>query len=242
MISCKHCPLRDLDMFVPMTGRELSFMERFKSGELEVEAGATLMLEGATSPHMYTPIEGMGLRYKTLETGKRQVINFVFPGDFIGLQAGLMKEMQHSVEASTPMKLCVFNRSELWTLFEHHPERAYDPTWISAVEEHLLGESLAIVGHMSGKERVARALVRVHDRAFALGMVKENKLPLPYRQQDLADAIGLSLVHTNKTLQKLKDQGVAAWQDGVLHVKDYEGLCKLAKLDAKPDIMVRPLM
>lgn len=239
---CQNCPLRKRDVFDPLTEREIAFMQRFKSGELDVDPGTTLMTEGANSPHLYTILDGMGLRYKSLETGERQVISFILPGDFIGLQAGVMSEMQHSVEATTRMKLCVFDRKMLWTLFSDHPDRAFDLTWVAAVEEHFLGESLAIVGHMQGVERIARAFVQLYDRAAALGMVKGTQMALPYRQQDLADALGLSLVHTNKTLKTLREKGVAAWSNGTLDVLDYEGLCAIAQLEHDRKPMTRPLI
>ncbi|WP_106744489.1 Crp/Fnr family transcriptional regulator [Yoonia maritima] len=239
---CQNCPLRTRDIFDPMTDREIAFMQKFKSGELEVDAGTTLMMEGSNSPQLYTLLEGMGLRYKSLETGERQVINFILPGDFIGLQAGVMSEMKHSVEATTRMKLCVFDRKMLWTMFRDHPDRAFDLTWLAAVEEHFLGESLAILGHMEGIARIARAFVQLFDRAAALGMIKGAKMPLPYRQQDLADALGLSLVHTNKTLKLLREDGVAVWRDGSLNILDYKRLCSIAQLEADREPMTRPLI
>jgi len=240
--KCTNCPLRLRPIFDPLNDREIAFMQKFKAGELEVEAGTTLMMEGSNSPQLYTVLNGLGLRYKTLESGDRTVINFVFPGDFIGLQAGVMKEMQHSVEATTDMTLCVFNRKMLWSMFRDHPERAFDLTWIAAVEEHVLGESLAIIGHLDGLARIARAFVRLHDRAAALGMLKGAEMPLPYRQQDLADSLGLSLVHTNKTLKLLRKDGVATWQDGSLNILDYKRLCDIAQLDRDREPMKRPLI
>lgn len=241
-ISCRNCPLRRRAIFTPMTDAEIGFMQDFKRREITVEPGTTLMHEGMSSPHLYTPLDGMGLRYKTLAEGERQVISFVLPGDFIGLQAGVMHEMQHSVEATTAMTLCVFDRKALWRLFRDHPERAYDLTWIAALEEHLLGESLAILGQMSGIERIARAFVRLHDRAAALGLARGGRMELPYRQQDLADALGLSLVHTNKTLRRLREAGIARWQGGRLDVQDYPQLCRIAGLDPARRPVRRPLI
>ncbi|QYX57794.1 Crp/Fnr family transcriptional regulator [Roseovarius sp. SCSIO 43702] len=240
--KCANCPLRNLSIFVPMSPDEVKFMESFKSGEMRVEAGTTLMLEGSNSPQLYTALDGMGLRYKSLESGDRQVINFVLPGDFIGLQAGVMRSMQHSVEASTPMTLCVFDRRSLWSLFRDHPERAYDLTWVAAVEEHILGESLAMVGHLNGIERISRAFVRLHDRAAATGMIEEGSMPLPYKQQDLADALGLSLVHTNKTLAKLRTEGIVTWSGGRLTIHDYNRICDIAGLDPGETPVRRPLI
>ncbi|MBC7140717.1 MAG: Crp/Fnr family transcriptional regulator, partial [Rhodobacteraceae bacterium] len=88
--ACKNCPLRNRTLFTPFTDDELVFMQSFKTGELKVDPGTTILLEGSTSPQLFTVLSGMGTRYTTLENGRRQVINFLFPGDFTGLQDGLM--------------------------------------------------------------------------------------------------------------------------------------------------------
>ncbi len=238
-ISCEKCPLRRQPLFVPFSEDEVVFMEKFKTGELTVDAGTTILMEGSNSPQLYTVFSGMGTRYTTLENGRRQVINFLFPGDFIGLQASLMGEMKHSVEASTQMVLCAFKRSDLWNLFRVQPNRAYDLTWIAAVEEHFLGETIATLGQRDAAQRIAWAFLRIEKRLRALGLGKAGEnystVPLPFRQQDLADALGLSLVHTNKTLSRLRDRKVASWSDGVLRVLDRKGLADIAMAEPDPE-------
>ena len=215
-------------------------MERFKSGELIVDPKTDILLEGARSPQLFTVYSGMGVRYKSLEDGGRQVINFVLPGDFIGLQAGVMSEMKHSVASTTAMTLCVFQRTELWEVFENHPQRAFDLTWLAAREEHFLGETLATIGQRSGLERVAWGLLQVFRRGIDLGLTSGNKMPLPYTQHDLADALGLSLVHTNKTLKKLQSQKLANWSNGELEVPDLGALADAAATEI-PERSERPL-
>jgi len=234
-ISCEKCPLRRQPLFVPFTEDEVVFMTKFKTGELTVDAGTTILMEGANSPSIYTVFSGMGTRYTTLENGRRQVINFLFPGDFIGLQASLMGEMKHSVEASTPMVLCAFQRSDLWNLFRAQPGRAYDLTWIAAVEEHFLGETIATLGQRNAAQRISWAFLRIEKRLRALGLGKsgpnDSTVPLPFRQQDLADSLGLSLVHTNKTLSRLRVARLASWADGILQVIDRKGLAEIALVE-----------
>lgn len=236
-ISCEKCPLRRQALFVPFNDDEVGFMQGFKTGELTVDAGTTILMEGSNSPQLYTVFSGMGTRYTTLENGRRQVINFIFPGDFIGLQASLMGEMKHSIEASTPMVLCAFKRTDLWNLFRMQPNRAYDLTWIAAVEEHFLGETIATLGQRNASQRIAWAFLRIEKRLRALGLGKigpnDSTVPLPFRQQDLADALGLSLVHTNKTLSRLREARVVLWSDGLLRVLDRRGLAEIAM--AEPD-------
>lgn len=217
--------------------------QRFKSGEMEVDPGTQLFVEGAQAAQVYTVLSGLGLRYKTLPDGRRQVVNFVMPGDFIGLQAGVMGEMHHAVESTTKMTLCVFNRHDLWSLFQSNPERAFDLTFLAAVEEHLLGEALSRLGQHSARTRVAWCLHRIHARAEATGeCAGDGSCSFPYRQQDLADALGLSLVHTNKTLAALREDGLASWISGRLHVPDPAKLAEIGMVDQPGVVRPRPLI
>lgn len=240
-MHCQECPLRKFDIFTPMTDEEVAFQDRFKVGELTVDRGTTILMEGSSSPQLYTVLAGQGVRYKTLENGRRQVLNFLFPGDFIGLQGGLMGEMRHSVEASTAMILCVFDRGELWHLYRAQPSRAYDLTWIAAAEEHFLGETIATLGQRDAIQRVAWALLRIYERLRAVGQDLGAGVPMPFRQQDLADALGLSLVHTNKTLARLRERELCDWSGGRLRMLNPEAMANLGMTEtSRPD--PRPLM
>lgn len=237
--KCSNCPIRHLPLFDPLSPSDIEFMEKFKVGEMKMEPGAPILAEGANTPQIYTALSGMGLRYKLLENGRRQVIGLVLPGDFVGLQAGVMNKMTHSVEATTAMTLCVFDRSELWSLFRTYPARGFDLTWLAANEERFLGEALAALGQREAYELLAWALARIWRKLEALEMTSGPTAPLPYRQQDLADAMGLSLVHTNKTLAKLRNADLAFWADGKLTVPDIgaleeAGLCRDEALRKRP--------
>lgn len=238
---CRACPLRTRPLFVPLTEDEIAFMERLKDDERTVERGRIVLHEGESSPNVYTVLRGMGTRSKMLATGQRQVINFVFPGDFVGLQSSLMGEMKHSVEASTDMVLCTFRRADLWTLFNAHPARAYDLTWIAAVEEHFLGETIATLGQRDAMQRMAWALLRMYRRLRAVDLGADGWVPLPFRQLDLADALGLSLVHTNKTLGRLRQLGLARLAGGRLTIPDRQALADLAQVEAEP-AETRPIL
>ena len=242
MLQCASCPLRSLPLFEPMTNSEVDFMERFRRGELIAAPGTELLAQGSTAPQLFTVVSGLGLRARMLADGRRQVLGFVLPGDFLGLQASVMDSMSHSVEAVTKMRLCVFNRSDLWSLFKARPDRGYDIAHLAAAEETLLGEAITAIGQMEAAERIAWALARFHARLTALGMADaKGRVPLPYRQVDLADALGLSLVHTNKTLGRLRRDGLADWSRGVLTVLDVQALYELGHVE-DPLPRTRPLI
>lgn len=239
--ACENCPLRVMPLFVPFNAEELAFMRRFKSGEQTIDRNTPILHEGHRSATLYTVLSGIGTRSVLLEDGRRQVINFVFPGDFIGLQSSLMGEMKHTVTSTTPMVLCTFDRARLWEMFRDHAARAYDLTWIAAVEEHFLGETIATLGQRDATERLAWAFLRIWRRLSAVGLLRDGSVPLPFRQQDMADALGLSLVHTNKTVARLNNQGLAVWQSGRLSIPDIKALAAVAGVsDERAEI--RPIL
>lgn len=183
----------------------------------------------------------MGLRYRYLENGERQVINFVFPGDFLGLQAGLMGEMGHSVEATTRMTLCVFKRSDLWSYMSADPQRGFELAWLAAVEEHFLGETLTTVGQRTALQSVAWAFVKLYQRLKASGSSDDGVFHFPFKQRDLADALGLSLVHTNKTIRKLKERQLITWIGDRITIHDMPALARTG-LTTLVEPRTRPIM
>ncbi len=224
---CEQCPLRSLRIFREFSTEELNFVSRFKRGELVVDAGASILVEGSHSAHLFTVLSGWGFRYKTLEDGRRQILNYVMPGDLVGLQGTIIGEMQHSVEALSPVTLCVFERDKLMTLYNKHPSLAFDLTWIAAREERILDEHLLSIGRRSALERAAYLLAYLHQRATVLGLFA-TRASLPITQQHIADTLGLSIVHTNKTLRKLAQRRLIHWQERGCDILDGKGLSDLA--------------
>jgi CRP-like cAMP-binding protein len=233
-IPCEKCPLGAIEGFRNFTADELEFVKTFKTGELTAEAGTTILAEGSHSEHLYTVVSGWGFRHKLLENGRRQVLNFVLPGDLIGLQGSLKAEMGHSVEALSDMMLCVFQRSRLWELFRGHPGLAFDLTWLAAREERMLDEHLLSVGQRGAEQRAAYLILFLFSRAELRGMTNGHAFEFPLTQRHLADALGLSLVHTNRVLNRLSRRGAIKWQAHRLRI-DAKKLEEIAEWAPDPD-------
>jgi CRP-like cAMP-binding protein len=214
---------------------ELKFVSNFKKGELTAEPGSVILSEGSHSALLFTLLSGWAFRYKTLPDGRRQVLNFVLPGDLIGLQGSVIGEMQHSVEALSPVVLCVFQRDSLQDLYRSHPGLAFDITWLAAREERMLDENLLSVGRRSAVERAAYLIAFIFNRARSVGLAENRRLLIPITQQHVADALGLSIVHTNKTLRKLAEKKLIRWHDRACEVLDAPGLRDIAGWDEPPE-------
>lgn len=240
-IPCEDCPLRKSGRFREFDKHELAFVSGFKRGELTAEAGSTIYVEGSNSPHLYTVISGWGFRYKTLEDGRRQILNYVLPGDFLGLQGSLLDEMEHSVECLSDVVLCMFERDRLGELYKSVPSLGYDITWMAAREEQILDEHLLSVGQRSALERAAYLLSYLHDRASRVGLFKDAPEIAPLTQQHVADTLGLSLVHTNKTLRKLQDRQAIRWKEASFRISNIAKLREIARWEGLPE-GVRPFI
>ena len=242
-VACRDCPLRRLPVFLPHSDAELKLLQSLKRREDSFDAGATVIGEGQTDAPLYTLLEGWAFRYKTLSDGRRQILNFLLAGDFIGVQQNMGNAAAHGVVTLTEARFCVFQRDGLWELHRQQPSMGFNVTWLTAHEESLVDDTLLSVGRRSAEERIALLLILLFKRAAALRRDGgADGVPFPLTQQHVADGLGLSLVHTNKTLRKLERLGLHRIADGRLHLRDAKALARLADLygDGRPP--PRPLV
>jgi len=139
------------------------------------------------------------------------------------------------------MTLCVFDRANLWPFIKAEPERGYELAWLAAVEEHFLAKSLTTVGQRTAIQALAWSFVRLFKRAQATGLAEGNTMRFPFKQMDLADALGLSLVHTNKTIAALKSRQLVSWANDEVTLPDLQALAEIG-LTSLDDPKTRPIM
>lgn len=239
--KCHACPLRKKQTFRPFEDKELNFVAKFKTGELKVEAGSTIVLEENKTPHLYTILEGWAFRHKSLPDGRRHVLNFALPGDLVGLQLAILNEMQHTVTALTDTTLCVFQRDKVWTVFKDYPALAYSMTWMASREEQMLDGHLLSLGQRSALERLAYLFLHLHDRAEAVGYASNHTFDAPFTQVHLAEALGITPVHTSRTVKKLQQQNLINWKKDRVQILNREKLEGIAAYE-RDDKTRRPLI
>ncbi|MES2912561.1 MAG: Crp/Fnr family transcriptional regulator [Pseudomonadota bacterium] len=237
--DCTNCGLRKLDVFTPVTHDQLQYMEAFRSGIRQVDAGGTVIHERSPNGKLFTLYSGWAFRYKTLSDGRRQILNFLLPGDFIGLQQEFADSAVHGVEAITDAVFCVFPRDGLLELFADYPTLGFDVTWLASREEGMVDDALLSAGRRTASESVAMLLMHLYRRVQRLGLEygddpDGSSIDFPINQQHIADALGLSLVHTNKTLRRLQKLGLHEIRDGRLRLHNTRALERIADYYDKP--------
>jgi CRP-like cAMP-binding protein len=242
-LLCSECPLRPLALFQAHEPAELELVQSLKRRDLYLPPGRALIQEGQVDAPLYTLQKGWAFRFKTLSDGRRQILSFLLAGDFIGVQQKMGDAAAHGVETLTDAAFCVFQRDSLWEIHRRSPTMGFNVTWLTAHEESLVDDTLLSVGRRSAEERIAMLLILLFKRAAALQAdAGAQGVPFPLTQQHVADAPGLSLVHTNKTLRKLERRGLHQIREGRLYMRDVRALARLADLygDGRPP--VRPLV
>ena len=245
--ACVACRLRKTGAFTPVKPDELVFIEGFRSGTASVAAGGTIIHENQPNGKLFTLYSGWAFRYKTMSDGRRQILNILLPGDLIGLQQEFADNAMHGIEAVTDVTLCVFPPQGLWDLFRENPSLGYDITWLSAREEGFVDDNLLTTGRRNATERVAMLLMHLYRRLTRLGLERKDPdgvgdtIEFPINQQHIADSLGLSLVHTNKTLRRLHKLGLHELRNGRLRLLNPKALERIADYYDRPQRKV-PLL
>ncbi|WP_239467191.1 Crp/Fnr family transcriptional regulator [Rhodoferax koreense] len=217
---------------------ELAFVQDFRHANRVAPPGTVLIRETSSEGKLYTLYAGWAFRYKTLSDGRRQILNFLLPGDFIGLQQHFNDGAAYGVEALTSVSLCAFQQNGLMDLFKALPALGFDVTWLAASQKNVLDENLLTAGRRNATERVATLLLQLFQRAERVGLVVDGAIEFPLNQQHVADALGLSLVHTNKTMRRLLGLGLYRIEGGRLELLDRKALSRIADHD---DGALRPV-
>ena len=240
-LPCNECALRACGSFKPVTPEELGAINQIKREHLSMPAGGAIVRAGDEAPELYTLYSGWAFRFKTLSDGRRQILNFLLPGDLLGLQAAMFDAALHGIEALTEVELCVLPRRDVWALFGNMPALAFDVTWLGSREESIVDENLTSAGRRTAAERVAALMVALYKRAKALGLVAGETFAFPLTQQHIADALGSSLVHTNKTLARLRRLGMYQRANGMMTLTNPRVLERIGKYYDQ-EMPLRPLI
>lgn len=206
--------------------------QEFRKAQHTLERGAQAVIQGARSANIYSVLSGVFIRYRLLADGRRQIINFVFPGDMIGLQAMMDEPMTHSVEALTRGELCAFPRDGFPDFVSKDPDLGFDVIWLAAKEEAALEEHLVALGQRNARERIAYLALFLMKRAEGTCMAKSgHRLELSITQGQIADMLGLSLVHTNRSMQQLRREGLVHWNLNEIEIPDPEAVMQYVRFD-----------
>jgi CRP/FNR family transcriptional regulator len=201
---CIDCTVRPFSICAALDKPELRELEHL-SRHAHFASGETVFAQEEIATSFYNVLEGVLRLYKLLPDGRRQIVGFALPGDFLGMAASARHG--YSADAIGPVTVCQFLKSSFARFIENKPHLLRRINELTVRELSQAQQHMVLLGRRSAEERVASFLIGWRDRLAALkGPLRT--VPLPMSRQDIADFLGLTIETVSRTFTKLERDGV----------------------------------
>ena len=216
-----------------LTEQDRAELDQLCSRVGTVRARKDITSEGDRPEQIHLILKGWAARYTLVPDGARQITAFLIPGDFADLNVTVLDRMDHGIVALSACKVAYINSEELERVTSQNTRLTRAMLWSTLVDEAVLRQWVVNVGRRNAHERVAHVLCEIHARMKMIGLAEDDRLALPLTQNDLADATGLTSVHMNRTLQRLRNEGLIEIGGGNLNVLKVSELQRAGGFDSK---------
>ncbi|MBA3526660.1 MAG: Crp/Fnr family transcriptional regulator [Sphingomonas sp.] len=221
--------IRKLGRFVPLSGAECAALEQLSANSRKHPAGTDLIVEGDKPKAVFLILKGWAYRYKHLADGRRQIMAYLIPGDLCDIQIFLFEKMDHSIGLLSDAVVVKIPAAEILDLMDRFPRIERALLWGTLVDEATLREWLLNVGQRFALQRVAHLFCELCVRLSVVGLVDDaESFSLPLTQAELADTTGMTTVHINRTLQRMRKEQLIAMSHGRLTILDFERLAEIS--------------
>jgi CRP-like cAMP-binding protein len=223
-----HNFIRKLECFTRLSGEDKRALERLTRSVHQVAPDQDIIHEGDSPEHVNLILDGWACRYKQLEDGRQQIISFFVPGDICDTHVFVLREMDHSIGTLTPVRLAQVPRDALLDLTDRHPRITRALWWETLVTAAIQREWTVNLGQRTGIERLSHLFCELFLRLRVVGLTDGDTCPLPITQNELADAMGQTSVHVNRTLQEMRGMGLIILKGKRLTILDMDRLQRVA--------------
>ncbi|MEH6740941.1 MAG: Crp/Fnr family transcriptional regulator [Sulfitobacter sp.] len=220
-----------LSTFVALSPTEAAVLTRLHKRSRRFAAGREMAHQGQLDQAAYVLSAGWVVSYKTQRDGSRQIVDIQVPGDFLGLRSVLLRTSDHSFVPIVDIEAVEILHTDLIQAFEETPRLATAVLWAMSRDEAMVVEHLVGLGHRDAEARMAHFLLEIGAKLLMVGMGNKEGYECPLTQYHIADALGLSAVHVNRVLRKLRDDRLVTFRNGCVRFDDFDGLVQLAGFD-----------
>jgi CRP-like cAMP-binding protein len=196
-----------------------------------VRKNRDIVISGNHYDCVFVNHDGWLARYKILHSGSRQIMDFILPGQVFGLQACLFRRCLYSVVAITESTVSTIPFDTVDGVFDRKLALAKVMFWSAAYEAAILGEHLIDAARRSAYERVSHLLLELFVRLNAVHLADDMTFSIPLTQELIADALGLTTVHVNRTLRALREDKLIAVDGHSVTILDFEALSLLSDFE-----------
>jgi CRP-like cAMP-binding protein len=210
---------------------EKSLIETFVGRTKSFSVNDEIVAEGSTPTEACLVLSGFAGRIHYFLDGRRQFSALHHSGDFVDLHSLVLKVMDHSVVALTPCTVVFITHDSIRSATEKSPHLGRLLWMLTVVDAAIHRAWLVSLARRPATAHVAHFMCEVFTRLSVVGLTDNNSFAFPIRQGDLADLIGISAVHLNRSVQTLRKSGLIKWKDGILTIPDPEALFDFAEFN-----------
>ena len=214
-----------------LTPDELPILREICSVAKPVRRRQDIIIEGKRNRSIFFVLDGLLIRYRIMRDGQRQVVNLFVPGDVAGVPSCFFESALYSVKALTASVIAALPLDTLFGLLDGQPQLAAKLMWLFSSDTAICAEHVVVVGRRSARERIAHFLLELLTRLRRVGLADENSYRIPFSQDVICDALGLSLAYVNRELRHLADDGLVFISDHKVVIEDVEALSTLADFE-----------
>lgn len=187
---------------------------------------------GQPGSELYLILDGWFARYLQGPRGLRQVLVILLPGEFMNPEVLYRPQSAAGHTALTDGEVISITKEDLEPLVARCPSIAKAVNTALAERNLLLGEAVARLGRRSARERMAHFICEIVTRLRCPHAAGRRSGHFPLTQEQVADVLGLTVVHVNRTLQDLRAMELVEWRAQRLEVLDWHSLARLGMFDA----------
>jgi CRP-like cAMP-binding protein len=222
---------RKLLCYDALSEKEVRALEQAIEGTRSFAPGQDLVSIDARPVYSSVLIEGWAARSKTLENGARQITSIHIPGDFVDLHGFLLRKMDHSVVALTACRIAKLSHEKLKWISEEYPHLTR-LLWLNTLVDAAIHRNWIVgMGRLPAAAQAAQLVCELYVRLKAVALAGDCEFEFPLSQSVLADALGLSPVHVNRTLRELRSKDLIRWRSRTLKIPDWSKLVDFAQFD-----------
>ncbi|GLQ55339.1 Crp/Fnr family transcriptional regulator [Devosia nitrariae] len=223
--------LANLAGLVRMSEEELASLTHLIKALNHHQAHATILEEGAPADRIVVIMSGLAYRFTRLANGRRQITAFLVPGDICDYRFLSSGHVGQHVFALSQVAVARMQAESFVAASERFPVFMRAMLAANAVDEAIGREWMISLGQRNALQRMAHLLCEMELRLRRVGLVEKGTFHFPATQTDLGDALGLSSVHVNRTLQELRRMHLVAMSKGIVTLNDTAALRRLALFD-----------
>ncbi len=216
---------------VLLTEEEVDYLESMQVNQVDLTKGDEFVRHGEDMRGTFLVRDGWVIRYKMTSAGRRQIIGVSLPGDFIGLHINFSRSSIYNAMALTKTNMALIEPVRILEIHRRFPVLASGLDWMTVRSANILSEHNVSLGARPAAQRILHFMLELWTRLASVGHARPDGFKLRLSQEQIADCMGLSSVHANRSMRRLVRENLISIESGELSFPRWRAAVEFADFD-----------